>query len=187
VCALACDEFFGASDRRGKADAIFGALNIVVHCLGNGDDDPAAERARRTQRVVAADVMRQPTRGGQDFQARGSEVVVLAIERKLFDAIGWTILGSLDSAFLRGFVREVWRTVPPCVDRAVFSHPAGVYRVIGICDPCGKTFPSFANADNASAQSVARKRFDHGLRRNVAPTVRTHFIFCGTEIFSLKG
>src|SRR5258708_26362076 len=39
--ALAGNKFFGASDGSGKADAVFGALNVVVHRFGNGDDGHA--------------------------------------------------------------------------------------------------------------------------------------------------
>ena len=89
--ALARDGFLGAGDGGGKSDAIFGALDVVVHGLGNADHGKAGCGKHRgeAQRVVAAD-------GDQATDAerleivdhdRG-EIVILAVEAQLFQAIG---------------------------------------------------------------------------------------------------
>src|SRR5713226_8475837 len=55
--SLPRDVLFTASDRRGKADAVFGALNIVVHRLRDGDERHAGpvQNGGEAERVVAAD------------------------------------------------------------------------------------------------------------------------------------
>ncbi len=55
--ALAVDRVLGPGDGGGEADAVFGALDVVVHGLGHGDDVHAGvmQRAAVAQRVVAAD------------------------------------------------------------------------------------------------------------------------------------
>jgi len=100
-----------------KPMQIFGALTSLSISGMAMTVIPAAERRRKAQRVVAP-MLRPPTPSGQDFQARWGEVGLLH-RTDLFerDRDG-PILGSLDSDILRVFVREVFRTVPPCVDRA---------------------------------------------------------------------
>src|ERR1700716_2428436 len=54
--ALAGDQFLCAGDGGGEADAVFGALDVVVHGFGDGDDGHAGggKRGGETERVVAA-------------------------------------------------------------------------------------------------------------------------------------
>src|SRR5438270_658646 len=55
--SLPRDKFLGASDSRGKTDAVLGPLNVIVHGLGDGNyGHPGGGKSRgEAQRIVAAD------------------------------------------------------------------------------------------------------------------------------------
>src|SRR4029077_17680349 len=82
--ALAGDGFLGASDGGGEADAVFGALHIVVHGFRNSDDGHAGggECGGKAERVVSADgdqaAHAEPVK---IFKNDGCEIVVLAVKR----------------------------------------------------------------------------------------------------------
>src|SRR5882724_2200691 len=96
--ALASNEFLGASDGGREADAVFGALDVVVHGFGNGDDGHAGggERGGEAERVVATDGDKAAdAEAFEIIEYDGSEVVVLAVERKFLHAVGGDNLREL--------------------------------------------------------------------------------------------
>src|SRR5713226_4558082 len=95
--ALAGDEFFRARDGGGEANAVFRALDIVVHRLGNGDDGHArsGESGGEAEGVVADGDEAGDAEAVEIFEDHGSEVVVFAVARKFFDALRGDTLGKL--------------------------------------------------------------------------------------------
>src|ERR1700732_2198683 len=55
--SLPRDRFFGARDGSGESDAILGAVNVVIHRLGNADHwkSGARKHCREAERVVPSD------------------------------------------------------------------------------------------------------------------------------------
>jgi hypothetical protein len=170
--ALAGDELLGARDGGGKADAVFGALNVVVHCLGNGDNGHACsgKGGREAKGVVAADGDEAgDAEAVEIFEDDGSEVVVLAVERKFFDAISGDDFGELGfDHFARVGARGMEDGAAGAIDGsrvlAVERANVGVGRIGGI--HVGETFPAFADADDGAAELAGAidDGFDDGIK-----------------------
>src|SRR5882762_2221749 len=156
--ALAGDEFLGASDGGREADAVFGALDVVVHGFGNGDDGHAGggERGGEAERVVAADGDKAAdAQAFEILEDDGSEVVMLAVERKFFDAVGGDELRELGFDHLaRVGTRGVEYGAARAIDGAgIFAIEWANVRVGGIGGiHMGKTLPAFADADDGAAE-----------------------------------
>src|SRR5882762_4683957 len=156
--ALAGDQFFGAGDGGGEANAVFGALNVVVHGFGNGDDGHAGggERGGEAERVVAADGDKAAdAEAFEILEDDGSEVVMLAVESKFFDAVGRDGLRELGFNHLaRVGARGVEYGAARAIDGAgIFAIERANVRVGGIRGiHVGETFPAFADADDGAAE-----------------------------------
>src|SRR5882762_9324654 len=156
--ALAGDEFLRASDGSREADTVFGALDVVVHGFGNGDDGHAGggERGRETERVVATDGDKAAdAEAFEIIEYDGSEVVVLAVERKFLHAVGGDNLRELGFNHLpRVGARGVEYGAARTIDGArIFAIEWTNVRVGGIGGiHMGKTLPAFADADDGAAE-----------------------------------
>ncbi len=107
---LAIDELLGTRDGRREADAVLGALDVVIHRLRDGDERHAmvGERLREAQRVITTDghqvVDAQPL---DVLEHDGRQVPGLAIlghrvQARLRDVVGQRRLRHLPGVRARG-------------------------------------------------------------------------------------
>ena len=156
--ALARDGVARARDGGGKAEAVFGALNVIVHGLRHGDHGEAGfrESGSEAERVVTAN--RDQAIDAQALQIAdhdGGEVVNFAVERKLFQILGRNIFRKLGGGhFARIGARGVQDGAAGAVDGArVFARElANIKIVVGaIGIEMREPFPSAANAGDGAA------------------------------------
>src|SRR5580700_729476 len=158
--ALAVDGVFGAGDGGGEANAVFGAVDVVVHRFGNTDHGKAAagEDGGEAERIVAADGDEAiDTEALEIFEDDGREVVKFAVEGKFLQLVG----GDVRWDFVAGdFARIGAGSVQPGAAAAVdgagifageLTIEAGFARV-GVIH-VGEAFPAFADAGDGATHS----------------------------------
>src|SRR4029077_9248289 len=177
-------------------DAVFGALDVVVHRFGNGDDRHAGcgKGGREGEGCVAsAGDEAADAEAFEIFEDDGREVVILAVERKFFDAIGGDGPGELRfDHFARVGARGVQDSAAGAVNGAgVFAIEranVGVGGIRGI--HVREAFPAFADADDGAAEF--RGAIDDGLDDGIqaghvaAAGEDGDFVFCGHWVNLLR-
>ena len=106
------DEVHRAGDGGGEADAVVGAVDVVVHRLRDGDDRDAlvGQAQRERERVVAAD--RHQRVDAQPFEH--AEQWLVKSYGPVADGLVGAGAAGTSAAFTRaGLVRELCSTVPP--------------------------------------------------------------------------
>jgi len=115
--ALAIDGVLGPADCGGKADAVLGALDVVVHRLGNRNqfDALVGQNLAEAEGIVAADRDQVVEAELLDvLEDDGREVVDAVLDLELLEAVRTDVGGSLPAFILRALVREVWSQVRRC-------------------------------------------------------------------------
>src|SRR5580704_10398061 len=176
--ALAIDGIFGARDGGREADAVFGAVDVVVHGFGNADYGKtfAGEDGGEAERVVAADGDEAvDAEALQIFDHDGSEVVNFAVEGEFLQLVGRDVGGN----FVGGdFARIGAGSVQPGAAAAVngasiFAGELAVEAVVAAVGliHVGETFPPFANARDGVTHfgGAIDDGFDYGIKARDVP------------------
>src|SRR5271156_1003796 len=171
--ALAIDGIFRAGDGGGKTDAVFGAVDVVVHGFGDADYGKtfAGKDGGEAERVVAADGDQAVNAEALEiFEDDGSEVVKFAIEGKFFELVGGDVRGNFVGGDFAGIgAGSVQSGAAPAVNGAsIFAGELAIEAVVagvgGI--HVGETFPAFANAGDGVTHfsGAVDHGFDYGVQ-----------------------